>query len=1793
MLQWTNSNPPFRAILSDTYYTIPVIFSDDTTNFQQRHLREVLQERLGSFITVEDLEVVISYDRPSKPELWLYILSFEYSGQEGTPVWQNSRRRPETVFSRLGSFFTRLKKIPEDSSQETQEDDEDDDDESASDISLLSQPPVVSHEETLNDGNNDTGTERSLASHSTMTDIEEELKDHANNNGSKSETSLEPQILEASNEEAPQDNSNDTGSDMSLASQPPAVVHEQNQDSQPLLSQIPPNCTGRKWHENETRLQSETNATTMSDEDLLSLMKPGSLVNRPVKTGSTLVNESLGLKDNRNNEADTSQPLLSQIPMNYPVSERSGDEVQQRLSTGVAQTSTYELLSLLEPKPGRILSAESNSGLTNGSSGPAASVQPPKQNNQVLEAQVQRKESSPADSNSRDKSLKSSIKPTVHETSPLNVAALPLSNLFHQHHQSKAVKNLTPNKKSTKSHSSSPVSIPLCSPSSKRRSPTRQQHSPTVIRSESTTPWREPLSTPFYSFSKLNQPESSEPKNTSSQPAPVRRVKEGSENPKIANNQNSVSPKIISQTSHLSEPQRQVESDGKISGSKSLHGIPRWMGSIVHGTDYIPRDQRKLLKRDDAWATELPGSSVSRANVPVRYLQTWNEEQRRKRDEQESYAKETDESGHAMATFPSHDEHDQSTSSSQSILKRPYLEDEKEGDVLTSSSIEYEWSPSPTPLRCPPDTPPRRPNTPTRDIPSSPAYVDRISNDEPESEVSEPHESPSKQDDETTMTHFSMSQNQDGLSSATRPVANSPKTSRTVVVESSALTRTGLEKRGLPSSQELTDTGRKLSIAAGLLIPSSYETPQISRAISVPVSQPRPRQLVSPPNFSSSQRSDLMDEFRSQRITRSFPGKVGSESSEESPGMTSSNTASQEGGIFLRKKASPGDSHAPRSKGLCSQESTQVSHPVVQQTSSARVPSSTRNFLESGPVTKGSQGLETFNLKMQQMSPKHSHESSKMTVFGDALNMDTRDSSPRIHQITPGKIRENQRPKEPASFKPQEGDSVQPTSSENAESTVPVEKDSAETSSASITRAPGGIPPYAGSKERLNSKLSPSGVGSLAVCSKPEKSVCDSEQALHAACNPKKDTQSKVSGGPGSMPDPATQAEVTENDRSASGPKTPKLTQSHRTDLLYYSQASLPTDPNLTVLSRSMGLSNTEPREESVIQAPCGHSGSCSSLPEIGNICMLTSVHEPQFPKSLNNGNDATSRVVGTKRKASDSGDKNGTKQPCVEEHMHSANLSDYPVSESDGDYGVKDKKADEENASDTKPTTTIRTRARKKTRLVDENTPPHQSAVEALHMSFKETYPIYNGSIDEFVQACHKLNSCRMHGRKYRTTQLWDDFIHRFVSEYRSYQILCKSRRRQWAPYEDWMRRVTFPLMKKRRMTPADLDMVVAETSNFVVPGDESGPLSNTTSSLMTTGCEKKTQVDGQPVLDDDLQTLSSEREDDRGMTRKRPQSELPEPRYEEGMDGGEDSDLEASAADLTSGDGIFSDLELLPPHKTGRKGSIGEPSEAGRLDEVEGDKHWLVNKPLVDMMSGTPAEQGEGCTSCADEVCQSITASLEQPFEESQGRHDQRAPSPPAAENFIQPDDSHDHDMSDEAGDDDHYKFHERASVELGSDTSWQAQADAVSETDAWGVSGDTATGPQPQPPQSPPPLRQRSSYNQSATDTEKPHHVKIRDTAGGDRNVSASIISAKLCAGTAPAASAVTTVEASPSWSQPGAASSKCGESGWLWRPPEGTEGVGVGDEGGGRFEVVRLVSVPDNRRRNFFGLNAGRN
>ncbi|OJD23935.1 hypothetical protein ACJ73_04709 [Blastomyces percursus] len=101
-------------------------------------------------------------------------------------------------------------------------------------------------------------------------------------------------------------------------------------------------------------------------------------------------------------------------------------------------------------------------------------------------------------------------------------------------------------------------------------------------------------------------------------------------------------------------------------------------------------------------------------------------------------------------------------------------------------------------------------------------------------------------------------------------------------------------------------------------------------------------------------------------------------------------------------------------------------------------------------------------------------------------------------------------------------------------------------------------------------------------------------------------------------------------------------------------------------------------------------------------------------------------------------------------------------------------------------------------------------SKTVGVYNRFKRAYPDYAGSIDNFKQACDKLQRLREHGFMKRSF-LWDDFVVRYPTYTLRYGDAEESA--HTISYETYFQKeVTKPRCRKRNLTARDLELVLAD---------------------------------------------------------------------------------------------------------------------------------------------------------------------------------------------------------------------------------------------------------------------------------------------------------------------------------------------------------------------------------------------
>ncbi|PGH03033.1 hypothetical protein AJ79_07465 [Helicocarpus griseus UAMH5409] len=108
----------------------------------------------------------------------------------------------------------------------------------------------------------------------------------------------------------------------------------------------------------------------------------------------------------------------------------------------------------------------------------------------------------------------------------------------------------------------------------------------------------------------------------------------------------------------------------------------------------------------------------------------------------------------------------------------------------------------------------------------------------------------------------------------------------------------------------------------------------------------------------------------------------------------------------------------------------------------------------------------------------------------------------------------------------------------------------------------------------------------------------------------------------------------------------------------------------------------------------------------------------------------------------------------------------------------------------------------------------PLTAKAKAVYERFKEAYPHYNGSFDQFKEACYKLKSLRDQSPM-KTSILWDDFVAQYPDHVTRSQ--CKESS-LIASYENYFYERYFqqgvkkPLCKKRSLNKKHLDVVASQ---------------------------------------------------------------------------------------------------------------------------------------------------------------------------------------------------------------------------------------------------------------------------------------------------------------------------------------------------------------------------------------------
>ncbi|KAK2810669.1 hypothetical protein FQN50_002709 [Emmonsiellopsis sp. PD_5] len=88
--EWSSAQRPIQGILSDSTTTVLGIFSAQSTDLYKKNARKDLNKGTkGALVGINRFEIVISYVKPSSPEISLYILDFQVEGCEGSGVFGN------------------------------------------------------------------------------------------------------------------------------------------------------------------------------------------------------------------------------------------------------------------------------------------------------------------------------------------------------------------------------------------------------------------------------------------------------------------------------------------------------------------------------------------------------------------------------------------------------------------------------------------------------------------------------------------------------------------------------------------------------------------------------------------------------------------------------------------------------------------------------------------------------------------------------------------------------------------------------------------------------------------------------------------------------------------------------------------------------------------------------------------------------------------------------------------------------------------------------------------------------------------------------------------------------------------------------------------------------------------------------------------------------------------------------------------------------------------------------------------------------------------------------------------------------------------------------------------------------------------------------------------------------------------------------------------------------------------------------------------------------------------------
>lgn len=101
MTKWTQTTPPIKAQISDSFTSIDAIVTGDcAARFQKEARKSLTQNTAGAILTLTEFEIVIGYLNPSSPDISLCIKDFGINGCEGTgtlgrPI--SITKRPETT----------------------------------------------------------------------------------------------------------------------------------------------------------------------------------------------------------------------------------------------------------------------------------------------------------------------------------------------------------------------------------------------------------------------------------------------------------------------------------------------------------------------------------------------------------------------------------------------------------------------------------------------------------------------------------------------------------------------------------------------------------------------------------------------------------------------------------------------------------------------------------------------------------------------------------------------------------------------------------------------------------------------------------------------------------------------------------------------------------------------------------------------------------------------------------------------------------------------------------------------------------------------------------------------------------------------------------------------------------------------------------------------------------------------------------------------------------------------------------------------------------------------------------------------------------------------------------------------------------------------------------------------------------------------------------------------------------------------------------------------------------------